>query len=110
VLAQEARWLTAITAGDVNAVESILGPTFRHVTADGEALDRAQEIAAMTPLDVTFEATVQNVDVVGDTAVIHGVDTVRTGGEVIARESFIDVCYLDGGVWKALAAQEVAAA
>ena len=51
VLAQEARWLTAITIGDVATVESILGPTFRHVNADGEAFDRAQEIAAMEPLD-----------------------------------------------------------
>src|SRR3954470_15265480 len=50
VLAQEARWLTAITSGDVAAVESILGPTFRHVNSDGETFDRAQELAATAPL------------------------------------------------------------
>ena len=110
VLAQEARWLTAITSGDVATVESILGPTFRHVTAEGEVFDRAGEIAAMTPLDVAFTASDQIVDLYGDTAVIHGVNTVTQDGEVVGRERFIDVFVLHGGVWKAIAAQEVEAA
>lgn len=109
VLAQEARWLTAITSGDVAAVESILGPTFRHVTAEGEVFDRAQEIAATAPLDVSFAASDQIVDVYGDTAVIHGVNTVTQAGDVVARERFIDVFVLQNGVWKAIAAQEVEA-
>jgi Domain of unknown function (DUF4440) len=108
VLAQEARWLTAITAGDVATVESILGPTFRHVNADGEPLDRAQEVAAMKPLPVTFDASDQTVDVYRDTAVIHGINTVTEGKKVVARERFIDVFLLQNGVWKALAAQETA--
>jgi hypothetical protein len=45
VLAQDARWLTAITAGDVATVDSILNPTYRHVNANGEMFDRAREIA-----------------------------------------------------------------
>lgn len=110
VLAQEARWLTAITSGDVATVESILGPTFRHVNADGEVLDRAQEIAAMEPLDVAFDASDQIVDVYGDSAVIHGVNTVTQAGEVVARERFVDVFILQDGVWKALTAQETVAA
>ena len=109
VLAQEARWLTAITTGDVATVESILGPTFRHVNADGEAFDRAQEIAAMEPNDMAFNASDQIVDVYGDSAVIHGVNTVTQDGEVVARERFIDVFLLQNGVWKALTAQETVA-
>jgi hypothetical protein len=109
VLAQEARWLTAITTGDVATVESILGPTFRHVNADGEAFDRAQEIAAMEPLDMAFNASDQIVDVYGDSAVIHGINTVTQDGEVVARERFIDVFLLQNGVWKALTAQETVA-
>lgn len=109
VLAQEARWLTAITSGDVAAVESILSPTFRHVNADGETFDRAQELAAMEPLDIAFSASDQIVDVYGDSAVIHGVNTVTQDGEVVARERFIDVFILQDGVWKALTAQETVA-
>jgi hypothetical protein len=109
VLAQEARWLTAITTGDVATVESLLGPTFRHVNADGEAFDRAQEIAAMEPLDVAFNASDQIVEVYGESAVIHGINTVTQDGKVAARERFIDVFILQDGVWKALAAQETVA-
>ena len=47
VLAQERRWLTAITEGDRATVESILAPSFKHINSDGELLDRAQEIAGM---------------------------------------------------------------
>lgn len=110
VLAQEARWLTAITAGDVETVESILGPTFRHVNADGQTFDRAQEIAGTEPLDVAFTASDQTVDVYGDTAVVHGVNTVTRGDEVVARERFIDVFVLQDGVWRASAAQETVSA
>ena len=46
VLAQETRWLKAITAGDVPTVESILGPTFKHVNSEGRLLSRAEEIAS----------------------------------------------------------------
>jgi hypothetical protein len=106
VLAQEARWLTAISSGDVATVESILGPTFRHVNSDGEVFDRAQEIAAMKPLDVSFSASDQIVDVYKDSAVIHGINNVIQDGEVVARERFIDVFLLQNGVWKALTAQE----
>lgn len=110
VLAQETRWLAAIAAGDVATVESILGPTFRHVTSDGDMLDRAQEIAAMKPLDVSFRASDQIVDVYKESAVIHGVNSVTQDGEVIGRERFVDVFLLQNGVWKALTAQETVAA
>jgi hypothetical protein len=106
VLAQEARWLTAITSGDVATVESILAPTYRHVNADGQMFDRAQELATTEPLPMTFDASDQFVDVAGDTAVIHGVNTVMQDGKVLDRERFTDVFVLQDGVWMALSAQE----
>lgn len=106
VLAQEARWLTAITSGDRATVETILSPTFRHVNADGQTFDRAQEIAATEPLPLVFNASDQIVDIAGDTAVIHGINTVTQDGKVLDRERFIDVFVLQNGVWMALAAQE----
>ena len=41
-------------------------------------------------------------------AEIHGVNTLMQDGKVIAVERFIDVFVLQGGVWKALSAQETA--
>jgi hypothetical protein len=106
VLAQEARWLTAIVSGDRATIETILSSTFRHVNADGQLFDRGPEVAAMEPLPFTFQASDQFVDVVGDTAVIHGINTVMQDGKVLERERFTDVFVLQDGVWMALSAQE----
>jgi hypothetical protein len=106
VLAQETRWLTAIVAGDRATIETILSPTFRHVNADGQIFDREQEITAMERLPFTFRASDQFVDVVGDSAVIHGINTVMQDGKVLERERFTDVFVLQNGVWMALSAQE----
>jgi hypothetical protein len=108
VLGQEARWLTAITAGDRDTVESILGSNFRHITSEGRLLDRAQEIASMKKELFTMNATDQIVDIAGDTAVIHGLNTVTQDGKVLARERFTDVFVLQNGNWTALSAQETA--
>jgi hypothetical protein len=108
VLAQEARWLTAITAGDVATVEQILGSNFKHVNADGQLFDRAAEIASMEKLPFTMNPSEQMVDMATDTAVIHGVNTLIQDGEVIARERFTDVFVLQNGRWMAFSAQETA--
>jgi Domain of unknown function (DUF4440) len=106
VLAQERRWLTAITEGDRATVESILAPGFKHINADGELLDRAQEIAALENVSFTMNPSEQLVDIAADTAVIHGVNTLIDGGKVLARERFTDVFVLQNGTWMALSAQE----
>jgi hypothetical protein len=106
VLAEEARWLTAITAGDRATVESILGPTFKHVNSEGQLVDRAKEVDGTTPLPFTMNPSEQIVDIAGDAAVIHGVNTLIENGKVLTRERFTDVFVLQDGVWKALSAQE----
>ena len=106
VLAQEARWLTAITAGDRATVESILGPTFKHVNSEGQLVDRAKEVDGTIPLPFTMNPSEQIVDIAGDAAVIHGVNTLIENGKVRTRERFTDVFVLQDGVWKALSAQE----
>ena len=106
VLAQERRWLTAITQGDRATVESILGPSFKHIDAEGDLLDRAQEVAGIEKVSFTMNPSEQLVDIGGDTAVIHGVNTLIDGGKVMARERFTDVFVLQNGTWIALSAQE----
>ena len=76
VLAQERRWLTAITDGDRATVESVLAPGFKHINSDGLLLDRAQEIAGLEKVSFTMNPSDQLVDIAGDTAVIHGVNTL----------------------------------
>jgi hypothetical protein len=106
VLTQERRWLTAITDGDHPTVESILALSFKHINADGKLLDRAQEIASLEKVPFTMNPSDQIVDISGDTATIHGVNTLIENGKVLARERFTDVFQLQNGVWLALSAQE----
>jgi hypothetical protein len=112
VLAQEMRWLAAITAGDVSTVEAILGPTFKHVNSEGRLLNRAEEIADMAPLPFTMNPSDQIVDIAGNTAVIHGLNTLIQGGPegdtVVGVERFTDVFELQNGQWMAVSAQETA--
>jgi hypothetical protein len=108
VLAQEMRWLAAITAGDVPTVEAILSPAFKHVDSDGQLLNRAEEIANTAPLPFTMNPSDQIVDIAGNTAVVHGINTLLQDGQVVATERFTDVFELQNGQWMALAAQETA--
>jgi hypothetical protein len=106
VLAQEARWLRAITDGDRPTIESILSANYRHITKDGVLLDRAQEIADTKPLLATMTPTEQIVDIAGDTALIHGVNTLTNASDVLDRVRFTDVFVLQNGTWLAISAQE----
>jgi len=106
VLAQEMRWLAAITAGDAGTVEAILSPTFKHVDADGRLLNRSEEIADMAPLPFTMNPSDQIIDIAGDTAVVHGINTLLQDGQVLGIERFTDVFELQNGRWMALSAQE----
>jgi hypothetical protein len=108
VLAQEARWLTAITAGDVPTIEAILSPTFKHINSEGRLIGRAEEVASTAPLPFTMNPSEQIVDIVGDTAVIHGLNTLLQDGQVMGVERFSDVFELQNGQWMALSAQETA--
>jgi Domain of unknown function (DUF4440) len=106
VLAQETRWLKAITDGDRPTVESILTANYRHITSEGKLLDRAQEIETTKPLLVTMTPSEEIVDIIGDTALIHGVNTVTNAGGVLERVRFTDVFVLQRGNWMAISAQE----
>jgi hypothetical protein len=106
VLTQERRWLTAITEGDRATVESILAPSFKHINAEGKLLDRAQEVTGVEKVSFTMNPSEQLVDIAGDTAVIHGLNTLIDNGKVLARERFTDVFQLQNGTWIALSAQE----
>jgi hypothetical protein len=108
VLSQEARWLRAITDGDRQSVEAILAPEFKHINSKGQLLDRSQEIAALARESFSMNPSEQLVDIAGDTAVVHGVNTIMQDRTVLARERFTDVFVLRDDVWMALSAQETA--
>jgi Domain of unknown function (DUF4440) len=109
VLAQEARWLTAIVAGDRATVATILSeqPEFTHVTADGELVYRAAELAAVRKEPFTMKPSEQTVDFFADgAAIVHGINTIAQPNHPVERVRFTDVFVLQNGHWKAISAQE----
>lgn len=106
VLGLEARWLAAITAGDRDTIASILSPNYKHITSSGRLIDRDQEVAETAKASFTMTPTEQAVDLAGDLAVIHGVNTITQSGKVLNRERFTDVFINQDGAWMALSAQE----
>lgn len=106
LLAVEERWLAAITSGDRATVEAILAPAYRHINADGVLIDRDEELAGTAPLPVVFNLGEPLIDIVGDTAVLRGINTITQDGSVVDCQRFTDVFIRVGIEWKALAAQE----
>jgi Domain of unknown function (DUF4440) len=108
VLAQEARWLTAIVAGNRAAVATILSlqPEFTHITADGELVYRAAELAAVRKESFTMKPSGQTVDFAGDVAIVHGVNAIAQPNHPVEQVRFTDVFVLQSGHWKAISAQE----
>ena len=106
VLAVERRWLKAITAGDTATIKAILAPQYRHITSKGVLIDRDQEIAGTKALPVVFNLSDELIDIVGDTALIRGINTITKDGKTIDRQRFTDVFIKTNGVWKAVAAHE----
>ena len=74
--------------------------------ADGTQYDRAEELDSTTKLPFTMNPSEQLVDIAGNTAVIHGVNTLMQDGKVLSRARFTDVFELQNGTWMALSAQE----
>lgn len=108
LLGLEARWLAAITAGDRDTIASILSSNYKHINSSGRLIDRNQEIAETVKQPFTMTPTEQAVDIAGDLAVIHGLNTITQSGKVLNQARFTDVFINQNGGWLALSAQETA--
>jgi uncharacterized protein (TIGR02246 family) len=105
IMRLEARWLIALRHGDRATIASILAPDYKHVTSSGKLLDREQEISAASEPAPPMKWTDQTIDFAGETAIVHGLNTMTESGKAV-RERFTDVFVNERGVWLAIAAQE----
>lgn len=107
VLGQEVLWLKAIAARDASALGSILDNGFVHINYKGQIEGKAAMLARIGS-GVSFgeRTSDHRVTVMGGVAIVHGLNTVTSGGRVIARLRYTDVYLLRGSVWKAISAQE----
>jgi hypothetical protein len=84
---QETRWLDALMKGDRATIASILAPGYKHITSSGVPLDRDQELAASNEPAPPMKWTDQTTTLGGDTAIVHGLNTMTDAGKVV-RERF----------------------
>jgi hypothetical protein len=107
ILRQEQNWLGAYHHHDAKTLGAILADGFVHVNYLGEMRDRSEELSAV-PGPVSFEerTSQQTVCLVGGVAIVHGLNTITEKGKVVARLRYGDIYVLEGGVWRALSAQE----
>lgn len=108
------RLLTAIVGREAAVLEEMLDPEFAHFDAAGTRTERREFIAQVlasefTVLDAGFETLA--VDVVGDFAVVNGVQraevSLGTGERIVSRGAFTDVFVASESGWRIRVARSV---
>jgi hypothetical protein len=108
VLTAENNWVAALEERNVPSLTCILAPGFTDKTWDGRKLTRDQVLANLPNRpDTKLNLSDLKAEVHGDTAVVHGLNTVTTpDGTVVARVRFTDVFSYMDGKWKPVSAEE----
>jgi hypothetical protein len=107
VLEQEQRWLDDAAHDDARALGTILADRFVHIDYRGRVQDREALLRAISrPHLYTEHLSEQTVDVAGDAAVVHGLNTIVERGRVVLLLRYTDVFVRQSGSWKAISAQE----
>ena len=107
VLNVERAWVDALAHRDVKALAGILSENFVHVNFQGKLRYRDDELKlVLTPKPYTQNTSDQTVDFARDTAIVHGINTIKQGAQVVLRLRYTDVYVKEGKTWRALSAQE----
>ena len=107
VLAQEHRWLQALQTGDAATLGQILPDNFFHITYRGKIRYRQDELDNATgPKPYKQHLSEQTVDFSHDVAIVHGLNTISRGENVVLQLRYTDVYVKDHGHWRPISAQE----
>jgi hypothetical protein len=107
VLDAERRWLTAFEKHDTAALATILADNFVHINYRGQLLNRDAAIAgAKNRMPYKQLLSDETVQLAGNAAVVHGINSISQNGTVVLRLRFTDVFERRGGKWLAISAQE----
>jgi hypothetical protein len=107
VLATEKAWVAALEQRDGAALDCILDTGFADTTWRGVLVTKAQIMARLPSRPPsTLDLTDLQPTLLGDTAILRGVNTQRSGTTVIGSVRFVDVFAYRSGRWQAVSAQE----
>jgi hypothetical protein len=107
VLATERAWVAALENRDSAALDCILESDFADTTWRGMLVAKP-EIMARLPSrpHSTLELSDLQPTLLGNAAILRGVNTQRSGTAVIGSVRFVDVFVYRSGRWQAVSAQE----
>jgi len=106
-IAAERAWVRALQAHDPLSLRKRFAPEFLHINWRGELLTRTETLAAAAAAAPASDTLSElNVRRIGDVAVVHGLNAVKSLGRRNARVRFTDVFVYRRGAWRAISAQE----
>ena len=103
----EQRWVTALEQRNTRALDCILDPSFVDTSWRGELLTKAEALSALRKrTSSTLELSALQPKLIGDVAIMRGIDTQKSAGRIIGSVRFVDVFVYRSGRWQAVLAQE----
>lgn len=103
----EQRWVTALEQRDSAALDCILAPSFADTSWRSALIPKAEVMKALpTRPPSTLKLTDVHAQLVGDVAIVRGVNTQSAGGKLVGSVRFVDVLVYRSRRWQAVSAQE----
>lgn len=103
----EQRWVTALEQRDATALDCILDPSFADTSWRGQLISKAEVLSALPKRPAsTLELSALQPKLIGDVAIMRGINTQRSRGKRVGSVRFVDVFVYRSGRWQAVSAQE----
>lgn len=107
VLAAEQAWVEALGKRDARALDCILDPSFADSSWRGELIPKTQILNALASRQPsTLLLTDVHASLIGDVAIVRGVNRQSAGGKLLGSVRFVDLFVYRSDRWQAISAQE----
>ncbi|HEV8408569.1 MAG TPA: nuclear transport factor 2 family protein [Sphingomicrobium sp.] len=107
VLLAEQRWVEALERRDTRALDCILDESFADTSWRGQLIQKAQMMKALAGRpQSTLKLSDLTPQLIGDVAIVRGINTRSQGSNVVGSVRFVDVFVYRSGRWQAVSAQE----
>jgi len=106
-LLAEQRWVEALEKRDSEALDCILDRSFADTSWRGQLVFKAQVLKALAGRPrATLKLSELSAQLIGDVAILRGINTQSEGMKVVGSVRFVDVFVYRSGRWQAVSAQE----
>jgi len=107
VLSAEHRWVAALEQHDLAALDCTLDPTFVDTSWRGELISKPEALRRLsTRPPSTLTLSQLQATLIGNVAIVRGINTQANGGQSTASVRFVDIFVYRAHRWRALSAQE----